>query len=368
MKHLIYSPPVEAATFFFLSFFFLGGGVGNMQPLEASELVQCSAHRTKRLAKFCSSKAVYDGMGKVLGFTYECLPEHRCGGTMLGTATIVTNIIATDTADMRLSAEARQTLEASGRQIAQGGAANTVKSTRYYDLSSQKWDEDRPKKVCWACGMDSHERPSCTNQLCKKCHAKTGPGHECADPFPSPFVVLVRPTEEELFASRCPTCGVYGHLDCHAVEPMAAGRILSCCYCAGSGHLAFDCPRQEYPDKWIASIIAFARRTNYHHHHHGESHHNPNPLPQDRAGMHGPIAQRYNVGGNQRRYERDDRAQRYSGDPSSAGHYRPQQNTEIRDRYRVDFSNTGRHGSTPHEHRQHKRHRTYSSSDDGLQF
>eukprot|EP00658_Telonema_sp_P-2_P063995 TRINITY_DN5286_c0_g1_i2.p1 TRINITY_DN5286_c0_g1~~TRINITY_DN5286_c0_g1_i2.p1 ORF type:complete len:682 (-),score=171.93 TRINITY_DN5286_c0_g1_i2:205-2250(-) len=87
------------------------------------------------------------------------------------------------------------TTSASGPQFRNG----PVTSNRYYDLSGgPNATEERieNKKVCWQCGMSTHEKPNCKNTLCFTCHTHQEPGyngkmnHQCAPVPPSSFVAL----------------------------------------------------------------------------------------------------------------------------------------------------------------------------------
>ena len=74
-----------------------------------------------------------------------------------------------------------------------------VASNRYYDLSGGNNSVDdrvENKKVCWQCGMTTHEKPNCKNTLCFTCHTHQEPGyqgkvtHRCQQVPPSDFVAM----------------------------------------------------------------------------------------------------------------------------------------------------------------------------------
>eukprot|EP00759_Apiculatamorpha_spiralis_P038679 PhF_6_TR37782/c0_g1_i1/m.56242 len=78
--------------------------------------------------------------------------------------------------------------------VGTGNAAGRP-ANRYYDMSKKRDDSDF-KKVCWSCGMDTHEKPQCPNLLCRNCHDKQEAGyegrmsHRCSRVGLSAFVLL----------------------------------------------------------------------------------------------------------------------------------------------------------------------------------
>lgn len=247
-------------------------------------MVTCKTHNRQRMAKYCAAKPVKNADGEVLRFTYTCLPDNDCttkdGGPMGQGGN---NNNGTAPKDFSLAARLYQ------------------QTGRYYDLSKCTGGiESSEKKVCFCCGQEGHERPTCPNQLCRVCHQSFGgpnshhTPHKCVAVSPSPFVILLDTTAEDMKDVRCTLCRQYGHFDC-ATTAEIPNYQPSCSYCGLGGHHAFRCPSIQYPDRWeeyqekLASTSrlpvfrSFEPDNSRRHHHGGHGHHHEDDYGRKRS-------------------------------------------------------------------------------------
>ncbi|RNE98368.1 putative nucleic acid binding protein [Trypanosoma rangeli] len=242
--------------------------VGPTPPAGGDDLVTCSIHSSRRLAKFCLCRPVYNADRVLVGYTYECKEGMQCAASVsrnsfvqrhqikdpieghdgaLPTPLVTSMAPALATAADIATAPEK---EAAPQQPRAGAARDP---NRYYDLTNQR-DSGATgvKKVCWNCGMEGHEKPECRNSLCKTCHTLRGYHHLCQEPRPSPFLI-VSPAlllSEDMSSVRCVSCSSLGHFDC---SPCREPRLSSCCFCGERGHNAYDCRRrkEQVPDRWV---------------------------------------------------------------------------------------------------------------------
>jgi hypothetical protein len=247
-----------------------------------TELVTCMTHKTRRMAKFCIPKPTFNADGRTVGFTYSCAKESECTARqtlmdqMMGPVAAGPVEHARPSELPRAAAAVPPSLGTSGGLLtaAPQPQLSSALRGRYYDLSvNQSGDSNVPKKVCWWCGMDDHEKYQCQNQLCRRCHGPMGRdfnAHMCHAAGLSSFVLLEDLTEEQLATVQCPKCGDFGHLDCSSAagaSAVAKGRQLSCCFCGGEGHQALSCPHVR-TDPWREQQQRLADSARHHHHHH----------------------------------------------------------------------------------------------------
>ena len=256
---------------------------GEFDVAALTDLVQCSVHKTRRLAKFCTPKPTYNADGRTVGYTYSCKKESECqsrttmaggqqdmigdaGGVVPRASELPRPLVGTASPPPVGSAVTTEAAVSSSNLAPPPPVFATATAGmrgRYYDMSlNQSGDSSFAKKVCWWCGMDDHEKPQCPNQLCRRCHGPIGRefnGHVCHVPNVSSFVTIDDLSEEHLATVQCPNCGDFGHLDCNKVEPMDKRRQLSCSYCGNGGHHAFDCPHVK-PDSWLEQQLRLGGR------------------------------------------------------------------------------------------------------------
>lgn len=134
------------------------------------------------------------------------------------------------------------------------------------------------RKVCWDCGLSGHERTTCTNTLCRSCHAIKWaegrgssnahfrhPGSHTCLPVPIsdfifPFTALPTNVPLGMAHVECVRCGELGHFDCGSLLLQSLPRsreMLTCCYCACTGHTAYDCSTREseHADRWVQRML-----------------------------------------------------------------------------------------------------------------
>lgn len=287
----------------------------------SNDLITCKTHGVQRLAKFCTPTPIFNADREVIGYSYVCTSSTQCASARDRTTTIQTpsSAVAPERSfiapvhDARISDDTLDKLESSGAKVFTPGiATQSIRGpSRYYDLSNNAARTDqRPKKVCWSCGMDSHEKPQCRNQLCKRCHgilanssgAYGSSGHDCEEILPSPFVLLAPLSDEELKYVRCSVCHGYGHMDCRSTN-LSDTKTLSCCHCGESGHHGFDCPQHQYPDRWVQCVLAVGRNMAYRQ--------KQFPEPQSSIGRH-QQSQKSDNEPSSKRYRRDDEYDRDS--------------------------------------------------------
>lgn len=221
---------------------------------------------------------------------------------------------------------------ADGAELSPKHVAN---KNRYYELlekgSRAGASSGVPKKVCWNCGLSGHEKPDCTNMICRTCHCRKAgmdKRHMCGLSQISPFIFTIstlpvgekgsQSKEEEIMMAEvpCVRCGGKGHLDCGPVTVTCHESHLSCCYCAGKGHTTFDCQLRESqnPDRWVQRMRRNrahdfnSRRAEGSHGYHGN---------QTRSSEHSSSYRRNGRGMGQD--WRDD--ERYSYEPSNSRSY-----------------------------------------------
>lgn len=215
----------------------------------SNDLVECSTHKRRRLAKYCIQKPIYNAEQEVVGFCYECAPGSTCS-------------VTSPTAAHGLSVGGLSLPNIVGSPTSPGEATKVFPGgpARYYDMLRTGSERDI-KKVCFACGQEGHERPTCPNILCRACHCPIGPGgyngHQCQPVCPSPFVEPVY-NPAELKHVQCVICNEFGHVDCGRPLPLP-NWTPTCLYCAGAGHHAFHC-KYTPPDKWQIRVQEAVRR------------------------------------------------------------------------------------------------------------
>lgn len=157
---------------------------------------------------------------------------------------------------------------------------------RYYEMLEKGANSGSAgglRKVCWNCGLTGHEKPDCTNMLCRTCHSpKAGfnQPHSCAPVPDSAFIVAMRTLPANvphgMVDVRCVYCGERGHFDCAPLRPQCHPAELSCCYCASSGHTSFDCHLRETQngDRYVQRMRSRSSAS------HGSYHFHPYPPQQ----------------------------------------------------------------------------------------
>ncbi|RNF09940.1 putative nucleic acid binding protein [Trypanosoma conorhini] len=242
-------------------------------PAVGDDLVTCSVHSSRRLAKFCLCRPVYNADRVLVGYTYECkdgmqcaasasrnsfVQRHRINDAVGGrdealVASLMPSVASTPAAAAAAAAAdvAAAPEKDAAPQLPRTGAARGP--NRYYDLTNQRdAGATGAKKVCWNCGMEGHEKPECRNALCRTCHSLRGYHHTCQEPRPSPFL-SVSPAlllSEDMSSVACVSCSSLGHFDC---SPSRENRVPFCCFCGERGHNAYDCRRrkEQVPDRWV---------------------------------------------------------------------------------------------------------------------
>ncbi|KAF8281209.1 hypothetical protein TcBrA4_0089930 [Trypanosoma cruzi] len=245
--------------------------VASTHPADGNDLVTCSVHGSRRLARFCVRIPVYNADRVMVGYTYNCKEEMQCAASasrnsfakqhdIRGVAEgrddaspeLLTRSVAT-TPTTAAGVVAATEKDAAPQQQRTGAARGP---NRYYDLTKQR-DSDAAgkKKVCWNCGMEGHEKPECCNTLCRTCHTTRGHHHLCQEPRPSPFLNLSPTTllSEDMSFVQCVSCSSFGHFDCSTSRET---RIPSCCFCGERGHNAYDCSwrKRRVPDRWVTRV------------------------------------------------------------------------------------------------------------------
>ena len=218
-------------------------------------MVTCALHNKKRMAKYCDSRAVRDADGNVVGLHFTCNVNSPCttGGVGGGPHDASAFVALANARGLHVPYVA-DTATSPTPPPQQPFVPAVRQPVRYYDLTRQGGNDAAAKKVCFLCGLESHEKPDCPNQFCRRCHQLLRYGH-CCPPLqpPSPFATLDKIPKEQLRNVRCPVCHEDGHLDCLVVRAPDAKWCPSCAYCGKEGHHAFDCPEKPL-DHWERRI------------------------------------------------------------------------------------------------------------------
>ncbi|EKF39260.1 hypothetical protein MOQ_000519 [Trypanosoma cruzi marinkellei] len=254
--------------------------VASTPPADGNDLVTCSVHGSRRLARFCVRIPVHNADRVVVGYTHKCKEETQCAVSASRNSFAKPHEIRgvaerRDDASLELltkSMAPTPTTAAGVVAATEKDAASQQQRTgatrvlnRYYDLTKQRdADAAGKKKVCWNCGMEGHEKPECCNTLCKTCHTIRGHHHLCQEPRPSPFLNLSPTTllSEDMSSVQCVSCSSLGHFDCSTPRET---RIPSCCFCGERGHNAYDCSRRKrrVPDRWVTRLKEAEKAMNY---------------------------------------------------------------------------------------------------------
>ncbi|KEG11202.1 putative nucleic acid binding protein [Trypanosoma grayi] len=258
--------------------------VAPVAPAERSDLVVCSLHHSRRLAKFCLRKPVYNADRVMVGYTYQCREGMQCTSSVPRSSAFSQrqNSLAVEgrsdsslqvemttgapTNTRTTAADTATTPDGDALQQQQQPRTTAARGpNRYYDLTSQRGTGAAgTKKVCWNCGMEGHEKPECPNALCKVCHTTRSHHHLCQEPRSSPFVILspALPLSEDMTSVQCVSCLSMGHFDCSTVT---GSLTTSCCFCGEMGHNAYDCRRRKdhAPDPWVNRMLHSERGPTY---------------------------------------------------------------------------------------------------------
>eukprot|EP00796_Vickermania_ingenoplastis_P004830 gene4830-3469_t len=197
------------------------------------DLVVCCVHHARRLLTNCDEVPVLDANKNEVGRAYRCKPSHQCtnrghaealsfdgsSSSMKGRSGAVEGgggimgISFTPLEGDSKPPETDGSTQAPTKFAGSGGS-------RYYELleRGQQGGGGGPhKKVCWNCGLSGHEKPECTNSLCRTCHGrKSGMGqpHHCGEVLQSSFIFTLTCLPNNMAQVQCVRCGSNGHLDC----------------------------------------------------------------------------------------------------------------------------------------------------------